>query len=74
LLHRALFWAAKAEASWPIWNTSNPNTETAVFTKKKKLVVINNVGEPQETTVTLGDGRSTRRVKLDAHGIAILDT
>lgn len=73
LLHRTLFWAAGAEAAWPVWNTSNIRTECAYFPAQKKLVVINNAGEPQETTVTLGDGRTTATFKLDAHGIAISD-
>jgi beta-D-galactosyl-(1->4)-L-rhamnose phosphorylase len=73
LLHRALFWAAAQENAWPVWQSSNVRTECAWFAAEKKLVVINNAGEPQETVVTLGDGRTSRRVTLDAHGIAILD-
>jgi hypothetical protein len=49
------------------------HTEATWFAKAGKLVVINNAGEPQKTTVTLSDGRSARSVLLDAHGIAILD-
>lgn len=73
LLHRSLFWAAAQESAWPVWNSSNIRTECAWFAAERKLVVINNAGEPQETTITLADGRSTQNVKLDAHGIAILD-
>ena len=73
LLHRALFWAAAREAAWPVWNTTNVRTEAAWFGQAKKLVVINNAGEPQETTVTLADGKTARPVSLAAHGIAILD-
>jgi beta-D-galactosyl-(1->4)-L-rhamnose phosphorylase len=73
LLHRALFWAAGQEASWAVWNTSNIRTESAWFEKSKKLVVINNDGTDQETVVTLGDGKSTKKVKVEAHGIAIID-
>jgi beta-D-galactosyl-(1->4)-L-rhamnose phosphorylase len=73
LLHRALFWAAAQEAKWTVWQTSNIRTEAAWFGKAKKLVVINNAGEPQETVLTLGDGRTTKPVSLAAHGIAILD-
>ena len=73
LLHRALFWAAAQEAAWPIWNSSNVRTECAWFAGEKKLVVINNAGDPQKTTVTLGDGRTKKNVSLKAHDIAILD-
>jgi beta-D-galactosyl-(1->4)-L-rhamnose phosphorylase len=73
LLHRALFWAAGQEASWAVWNTSNIRTESAWFEKSKKLVVINNDGTDQETVVTLADGKSTKKVKVEAHGIAIID-
>ncbi len=73
LLHRALFWAAAQEVQWPVWNSSNVRTECAWFPKQRKLVVINNAGTAQETTVTLGDGRRTQPVSLAAHGIRILD-
>jgi beta-D-galactosyl-(1->4)-L-rhamnose phosphorylase len=73
LLHRALFWAAGREDAWPLWNCSNIRTECAYYPKKKKLVVINNAGEAQDTTVTLADGKTPLAVKLEAHGIAILD-
>ena len=73
LLHRAIFWAAAQENNWAAWNCSNVRTECAYFAKKGKLVVINNVGEKQETTITFGDGKTTRTVGLEAHGIAIID-
>jgi len=73
LLHRALFWAASQDACWGAWQPKNVHTEATWFAKAGKLVVINNAGEPQETTVTLGDGKTARRVSLEAHGIAILD-
>jgi len=73
LLHRALFWAAAKEASWSAWNTSNIRTEATYFPRAGKLVVINNAGSDEQTTVTLGDGKRTRKLKLEAHGIAILD-
>lgn len=73
LLHRALYWAAGREATWSVWNTANVCTECAWFPKARRLVVINNAGEPQKTVVTLGDGKATRTVALDAHGIAVLD-
>jgi beta-D-galactosyl-(1->4)-L-rhamnose phosphorylase len=73
LLHRAIFWAAAQESKWSVWNTSNIRTECAYFAKKKKLVVINNAGEDQQTVVTLADGKSTKRISLEAHGIKIVD-
>jgi beta-D-galactosyl-(1->4)-L-rhamnose phosphorylase len=73
LLHRALFWAAAQEAKWTVWNTTNIKTECSYFAKAGKLVVINNASEPQQTEVTLTDGRTTKALSLEAHGIAILD-
>jgi beta-D-galactosyl-(1->4)-L-rhamnose phosphorylase len=73
LLHRALFWAASREGEWGAWQSTNVHAEATWFAKSGKLVVINNAGEPQETTVTLADGKRKRSVKLDAHGIAILN-
>ena len=73
LLHRALFWAAAQERTFPVWNCSNLRTECAYFPRKGKLVVINNAGTPQKTVVILGNGRSRKRVRLAAHGIKILD-
>ncbi len=73
LLHRALFWAAAKEAKWTSWSTSNIRTEATYFPRAKKLVVINNAGTDETTTVTLGDGKEKKAVALPAHGIAILD-
>jgi len=73
LLHRALFWAAAKEAKWATWSSANIRTEATYFPKAKKLVVINNAGTDESTTVTLGDGVATKSVQLPAHGIAILD-
>jgi beta-D-galactosyl-(1->4)-L-rhamnose phosphorylase len=73
LLHRALYWAAAQENGWSAWNATNVKTECAYFRKPGKLVVINNAGTDEETAVTLGDGKTTKSVKLEAHGIAILD-
>ncbi|WP_044892247.1 1,3-beta-galactosyl-N-acetylhexosamine phosphorylase [Opitutus terrae] len=73
LLHRAIVWAAAQESGWSVWSSSNVKTEATVFPKAGKLVVINNAGTDEETVVTLGDGKTTKRVKLEAHGIAILE-
>jgi beta-D-galactosyl-(1->4)-L-rhamnose phosphorylase len=73
LLHRALFWAAAREEQWPAWACSNVRTECAYFQKQAKLVVINNAGTPQNTSIIFGDGRAKKTVRLAAHGIKILD-
>lgn len=72
LLHRALFWAANQEAKWSVWNSSNIRTDAAYFAKKKKLVVINNNGASETTQITTSAGK-TVEVKLEPHGIQILD-
>lgn len=71
-LHRALVWAAGREAEWARWNTTNPRTECAWFPGARRLVVVNNADQAQTTVVTLGDGRTKRRVRLAAHGIRVL--
>jgi len=48
-------------------------TEATYFAKAGKLVVINNAGTDETTTVTLADGRKTKTVHVPAHGIQILD-
>jgi beta-D-galactosyl-(1->4)-L-rhamnose phosphorylase len=73
LLHRAITWAAAQEASWTVWSSTNVRTECTYFPRTRKLVVINNAGTNEETTITLGDGAATKLVQLAAHGIAILD-
>ena len=73
LLHRAIFWAAAQESGWPVWNSSNVKAEATYFAKAGKLVVINNAGTDEATTITLADGKSSRPVQLAAHGIQILD-
>jgi beta-D-galactosyl-(1->4)-L-rhamnose phosphorylase len=73
MLHRALYWAAGREGEFGAWSCSNIRTECAWFPARQKLVVINNDAREQETTVTLADGQSTRSLRLEAHGIAIID-
>jgi beta-D-galactosyl-(1->4)-L-rhamnose phosphorylase len=48
-------------------------TEATYFPRAGKLVVINNAGTDEATTVTLADGRTAKAVRLPAHGLAILD-
>ena len=33
----------------------------------------NNAGEKQDTVIILGDGKASKKVSVEAHGIAILD-
>lgn len=73
LLHRALFWAASQDGAWGAWQSANVKTEATWFARAGKLVVINNAGTDETTTVTLGDARTTREVSIPAHGIQILD-
>ena len=73
MLHRSLYWAAGYEDRWSGWSSTNVRTEAAYFAKAGKLVVINNAGTDEKTTVTLGDGKTGKLVELAAHGIAILD-
>lgn len=73
LLLRSIAWAASDETGYRRWSSSNVRTDCAWFAASRKLVVINNAGSAQETTITLGDGRATLRVQLEAHGIAVLD-
>ena len=73
LLHRALHWAASQEAARGAWQSANVKTEATCFPKAGKLVVINNAGTDETTTVTLGDRKTVRTVQLPAHGIQILD-
>ena len=69
----AIFWAAGREKGWGAWQSSNVKTEATFFPQPGKLVVINNAGTDEQTRVTRGGGRTSRRVRLPAHGIAVLD-
>ena len=73
LLHRALFWAASRDAAWGAWQSANVKTEATYFAKAAKLVVINNAGTDERTTVTLADGKTRRTLDVPAHGIRIVD-
>ena len=73
LLHRAVFWAGGREKGWGAWQSSNIRTEASWFARAGKLVVINNAGTDEETSVTLEDGRARRQTQLPAHGIRIFD-
>ncbi len=70
LLHRALCWAAGREADFRPWTCSNVRTDCAYYPKSKKLVVINNSDEPQQTKVFDAEG-NTMDVTLKPYGISI---
>ncbi|MGD8786246.1 MAG: lacto-N-biose phosphorylase central domain-containing protein, partial [Phycisphaerales bacterium] len=72
LLHRALYWAANHESNFTPWTCSNINTECAYYPKNKKLVVINNSDKLEETKVFDSNGKSTN-VKIQPHGIEIIN-
>lgn len=55
VLHRAVLWAASAEAELYKWFSSNYNVEVHAYVKNGKYCVVNNTDEPQETTVYVGD-------------------
>jgi hypothetical protein len=72
LLHRAIFFAAQAEARFAAYTCANVKTECAYYPRHKKLVVVNNGTTPEQTRVTLADGK-TVDVKVEAYGATIVD-
>jgi hypothetical protein len=71
LVHRAMFWAAGREKDFGPWTCSNIFTECAYYPRSKKLVVINNSGQKQETNVTDASGKSIK-VTIEPHGIQVM--
>jgi beta-D-galactosyl-(1->4)-L-rhamnose phosphorylase len=72
LIHRASYWAADHEGDFARWTCSNIDTECAWYPASRRLVVINNSGNAQETEVIDGDG-NTQTVTLTPHGIELMD-
>ncbi len=72
LLQRAIFWAAGKEKAMGQWYADNVNTECAYYPKTKKLVVVNNSGQPQTTNVTDAKGRP-RKVSLKPYASQFID-
>lgn len=66
LLHRALFWAAGREDELRRWFSENPRTECAAYPDRGRMLVLNNSGESQRTTVHKGNGE-TFDVALDPY-------
>lgn len=58
LLHRAILWAAGMEKDLTRWFTTNVHTDCAAYPATGNFAVINNSGEPQETTVYNDKGQS----------------
>ena len=58
VLYRAVLWAASAENELKCWYSSNYNVEVHAYVKNGKYCVVNNTYEPQDTTVSRGDGSS----------------
>jgi beta-D-galactosyl-(1->4)-L-rhamnose phosphorylase len=72
LLHRAIFFAAAAEAKFAAYTCTNVRTECAYYPRHNKLAVVNNGTAPEQTRVTLADGKSIE-VKVEAYGATIVD-
>jgi beta-D-galactosyl-(1->4)-L-rhamnose phosphorylase len=72
LLFRSLFFSAGKQNEYGPWTSSNVNTDCSYYPNMKKLVVINSSDNAEETTV-YGADKQTYSVKLDAHGIQVID-
>lgn len=72
LLARALYWLAGCEREYAAWTCTNNLTECALFPASGKLVVINNSGEPQNTSV-ITDNNGKIDMTLEPFGIQILN-
>lgn len=72
MLSRAIFWAAREEERFLVWNSSNVLTDCAYYPGDNKLVVINNTGLPQETMVSDPDKKEIQ-VSLEPFGIKVLE-
>jgi 1,3-beta-galactosyl-N-acetylhexosamine phosphorylase len=68
LLDRILFWAAGREDEQCCWSSSNPGTECAFYPETNRLVVVNNTGDEQRTTI-LGDRGRAREISLQPYQI-----
>lgn len=73
LLHRAICWAANKEKEYSIWSCSNPEMECAYFSESGKLIVINNSGEKQITSI-INNSNGKIKVKLLEYQLKIIDT
>ena len=72
LLHRAIHFAAQAEAQLDTWLCSNVRTECAYYPNHRKLAVVNNSDQPQEARITTDSGE-TLTTNLESYGSQIID-
>lgn len=63
LLHRAICLVAGQEKNFEMWTCSNINSECAYFQSSRKLVVINNSSDNQETQI-MNSARSIMKIGL----------
>lgn len=70
LLTRAIFWAANRETDFDRWRCTNVYTECAWYPGSRKLVIINNSGERQQTQVLTENGH-TYEATLEPYAIEI---
>lgn len=68
ILYRSILWSTHDEANLNKWFSTNFNVEVHAYVKNKKYCVVNNVYEPQSTTVYRGDG-SSFELDLEANEI-----
>ena len=72
LLHRAIFFAARAEGRFDTWLCSNVRTECAYYPNHRKLAVVNNSDRSQQTRITMDNGE-TLAADLEPYGSQIID-
>lgn len=58
LLYRAIIWSSHGEENLYQWFSSNCHTELHAYIDNGKYCVVNNTGEPQDTTVYTNGGNS----------------
>jgi beta-D-galactosyl-(1->4)-L-rhamnose phosphorylase len=72
LLHRAIFYVAQAEGQYGTYTCSNVYIECAYYPNHRRLAVINNSDQAQDTLITLEKGK-TLEVNLEPYGFQIID-
>lgn len=72
LLHRAVCWSAGCEGKFTAWTCSNVHTECAYYPECGALVIINNSGNIEHTTVT-DHGGKRYDFTLKPHGMMTID-
>jgi beta-D-galactosyl-(1->4)-L-rhamnose phosphorylase len=72
LLHRAIAWAAKAEATFDLWRSENPNVECAYYANHKRLAVVNLTPEAQSTMI-LAPGGQRIAASVPEYGMTLME-